>query len=81
MKEIKYCVFAKDFKDTSEVPKDRDLFYRCSSCGEVIPSTPKDNIGCSCGNVFIDKDCWRLMINDFTKFEVVKKTIDNSGMY
>ncbi len=62
-----------EYKDTAEVPKDKNIFYRCLACGSEIPSIPVGNIGCNCGNVFIDKDCWRLVVADFSKFEVVKK--------
>lgn len=68
-----YDIVADNFKDTGEVPKDRDLFYRCRRCGGIIPSPPKDNVGCECGNVFIDIDTWRLAIMDFSIFEVVRK--------
>ena len=68
-----YEVVASNFKSTAEVPKDDDLFYRCGVCDVVIPSVPADNTGCACGNVFIDKDYWRLVVADLQKLEVVKK--------
>jgi len=73
MNNIRYQVVASNFKTTADVPKDDDLFYRCTDCGEAIPSIPDDNIGCECGNIFIDKDCWRLVVADMTKIEVVRK--------
>lgn len=63
-----------NYTSTSDVPKDDDIFYRCTDCGYVIPSIPDDNIGCCCGNVYIDKDWWRLVVVDFRKFEVLRKT-------
>lgn len=68
-----YEVIASSFVRTSDVPKDEDIFYRCTECGSVIPSVPDDNIGCECGNVFIDKDYWRLIVVDLGKLEAVKK--------
>jgi len=68
-----YKVVAANFQSTTDIPKDDDLFYRCTDCGAVIPSVPTDNIGCTCGNVFIDKDYWRLVVADLSKFEVVSK--------
>jgi hypothetical protein len=59
------------FTDTSQVPRDHNLFYHCKECGDVIPSVPKDNVGCTCGNVIIDKDMHRLSVWDFGQFEVV----------
>jgi hypothetical protein len=69
----KYEVIYSGFKNTSEIPKDEDIFYRCMDCGGVIPSVPDDNVGCKCGNIFIDKDYWRLIVVDLTKLEVVRK--------
>lgn len=73
MKKYKYDIVVKNIKDTSEAPKDNDLFYRCRNCGGIIPSIPKDNIGCECGNIFIDIEYWRLAIRDYSLFEVVKR--------
>lgn len=73
MTNNEFEVVATGFKRTTDVPKDEDLFYRCAECGTVIPSVPADNIGCECGNIFIDKDYWRLVVVDLTKLEVVKK--------
>jgi len=72
MNEDKYEVISAGFDNTSEVPKDRDIFYRCTNCGGAIPSLPIDNIGCNCGNVFIDKDYCRLIVMDITKFNAVR---------
>jgi len=72
---FEYEIIPEKFNSTADVPRDDDIFYRCTDCETVIPSVPDDNIGCTCGNVFIDKDCWRLIIVDFTKFEVVRKKV------
>ena len=53
------------FTDTSQVPRGNDIFYRCNKCGVSIPSVPSGNIGCDCGNVFIDRDYHRLDVEDF----------------
>ena len=68
-----YNVVASKFKNTSEVPRDDDVFYRCGECNSMVPSVPADNIGCGCGNIFIDKDSWRLMVVDISKLEVLRK--------
>lgn len=62
-----------EYKDTSEVPRDTNIFYRCKKCDSVIPSVPKSNLGCTCGNVFIDRDYMRLAVDDFSNFEVLRK--------
>ena len=70
----KFQIIGMDYKNTADIPKDEDIFYRCTDCGDTIPSVPDDNIGCSCGNIFIDKDCWRLVIVNLTKMEVLRKS-------
>jgi len=73
MTELDYELVGNDYHDTANVPKDDDIFYRCTACGKMIPSIPDDNVGCECGNVFIDKDCWRLEVDSFGKFEVLRR--------
>jgi len=73
MSNLEYEIISSAFNSTADVPRDKDIFYRCNICGTVIPSVPSDNIGCKCGNVFIDKDYWRLVVVDLTKSEAVRK--------
>ena len=47
-----------DFSDG--YPTGKGLFYRCRNCGDAVASRPSDNLGCSCGNLFIDVDYHRL---------------------
>ena len=67
-----YIILGSNYQKTSDIPKGKDISYLCLDCGDIIPSIPKENIGCKCGNVFIDKDCWRLIIVDLTKLQTVK---------
>jgi hypothetical protein len=60
------------FTDTSQVPKGNEIFYRCGKCGVSISSIPRGNIGCDCGNVFVDRDYHRLAVEDFEQFELVE---------
>ncbi len=69
----RYEFVASRFKRLSEIPKDDDLYYKCSDCNRIIPSIPTKNIGCECGNIFIDKDYWRLVVADLSKIEVLRK--------
>jgi len=74
MIEYNYELIGKDYDDTANVPKDDDIWYRCMHCGKMIPSVPDDNVGCECGNVFIDKDCWRLVVVNLRKMEVLRRS-------
>ena len=75
MKEHDYELVDNDYDDPSSVPRDDGLFYHCTDCGDVVPSVPDDNVVCRCGNVFIDKECWRLIVADMDNFEVLRKRI------
>ena len=81
MTDNEYELIGSNYGNSGEVPKDRDLFYRCTDCGGVIPSVPKDSAGCSCGNVFIDRDYWRLVVADMKKFEVLRKACGRGHRY
>ena len=72
MKNLHFEVIGNGYTDTSQVPKDNDLLYRCTLCGAAIRSVPRESGGCNCGNIFIDKDYWRLIVVDFKHFEVVR---------
>ena len=68
-----YEVVAASISDESEAPKGQGIYYRCTTCGGVIPSQPDDNVGCECGNLFIDIDYFRLAVRDLSKFEAVRR--------
>jgi len=72
MSDVAFDILPLVFFTTADVPRDDDLFYRCLMCGGVIPSVPDDNIGCTCGNIFIDKDTWRLIVVDLSKLQVIR---------
>ena len=72
MTKQKFEIVGANYASTADIPKDDDLYYHCLDCGGIIPSVPNDNIGCDCGNVFIDKDYWRLVVADLSKMEVLK---------
>lgn len=74
MNNAPYEIVADDLSDTSQVPRAHDLFYECGKCGDFISSQPNDSTGCGCGNVFIDTDSIRLLVEDFSAFRVVRKT-------
>lgn len=70
---MNYQILQRKIKDTAKAKRGRGIFYKCEKCGEMIYSVPKDNIGCKCGNVFIDVNYGRLAIDDYSKFIVLKE--------
>lgn len=73
MSEHTYEFIGTNYKSTADIPRDEDIYYRCDDCGDIIPSVPAHNIGCKCGNVFIDKDYWRLIVADLSKMSVLRR--------
>jgi len=73
MKDQEFKIISDKIKDTSEAIKGKDIFYKCTLCGGIISSIPKDNVGCECGNIFIDVDYVRLAVDDYSHFMVIKK--------
>lgn len=61
------------FNSKRGYPVARNLFYRCKSCGETIPSQPNECMGCSCGNIFIDVDYARISIKRNSDIQLLKK--------
>lgn len=64
-----------NFDPVAGYPAGPDIFYECSKCGGVIPSEPKDGIGCSCRNIFIDVDAGRVSIRDDSMMKIFKESI------
>jgi hypothetical protein len=68
-----FFVVRDDYSEKDRVDRGADLFYFCEKCGEAIPSIPKDNGGCQCGNIYIDKDYFRLVVEDYSNFKVIRR--------
>ncbi len=73
MTEERFELLTVAVRDESEAPKGPDIYYRCRLCSCMVPSQPNDNVGCKCGNIFIDIDYFRLVVRDFGAFEVVRR--------
>ena len=73
MRQREFELLTASVRDESEAPKGPDIYYRCTICSVAIPSQPDDNVGCKCGNIFIDIDYFRLVVRDFNPFEVVRR--------
>lgn len=57
-------------------PVAKDLYYRCTTCGDLIPSQPEDSIGCQCGNLFIDIDYARISVKRDKDIELYRGNPD-----
>lgn len=68
-----YELLGNNYTNTATIPRGKDIYYHCLKCDSVVPSVPKDNVGCDCNNIFIDRDYVRLAVEDYTQFEVIRK--------
>ena len=73
MSNVSYEILRIGIGDTKEAKRGKDIFYKCNKCQSIIPSMPKDNTNCLCGNIGIDKDLNRLFVEDYSNFIVLKK--------
>lgn len=68
-----YEILDIKIKNTSDAIRGKDIYYKCNLCQTIIPSTPKDDAGCSCGNIGIDRDLIRLFVKDYSNFIILRK--------
>ncbi len=73
MSDQRYRVIADGNSCTSEIPKGKNIYYRCALCDKQLPSQPHDNMGCDCGNVFIDIDSFKVAARNLSAFLVVER--------
>jgi hypothetical protein len=73
MKNMSYLVLDITIDDTRDAIKGKDIFYKCAICKSIIPSIPRENSSCLCGNIGIDKDLNRLFVRDYNKFLILRR--------
>lgn len=61
------------FDKTTPIPRGHDLYYQCLTCSDTMRSVPKDNSSCSCGNVHVDVDAFRVAIRNYAEFRILRK--------
>jgi hypothetical protein len=72
LNENEYEVVFTDITDLAEVRRNEDIYIICTICGDAIPTAPKKNVGCECGNVYLDLDYCRIGTKDLSKCKVVR---------
>ena len=73
MKEKQFEIVDLQLSDACEAPRGDEFFYRCRKCNGIIPSAPENTIGCSCENIIIDLEYFRIAVRDLESFEVLRK--------
>jgi hypothetical protein len=54
-------------------PSAPELFYLCKRCGSVVSSAPTSNLGCTCGDVFVDLDAGRLVLRNAKRVSLLRR--------
>lgn len=67
-----YKILPLDVTCESQAIRGPKISYLCTRCGDLTPSQPDDNCGCSCGNIFIDLDYFRLDVEEWSCFKIVE---------
>ena len=70
--EVLHESFEPIYASRSEIPKAKDIYYRCLRCGDVVPSAPRESIECRCRNVSIDTGYFRLDLEDPGQVQILK---------
>lgn len=73
MSGYRFEIYAENLSKADPIPRGRDLKYKCLACGDMLHSIPDDNGGCSCDNIFIDKDYFRIVIKDYSNFQILRR--------
>lgn len=60
-----------DFK--KGYPSNKNIFYECEICKDVIMSDPSDFVECKCSNIMIDVSFSRIAIKDESKVKVFEQ--------
>ncbi len=70
--EANYETLDITINNTRDAVRGRDIYYKCNICHSIISSTPRDDAGCACGNIGIDRDMIRLFVRDFSNFVILR---------
>jgi hypothetical protein len=71
--EICFKCNPKIFSDEDVIPKGKEYFYMCTDCEVILPSRVSNPVACSCSNIVIDPDMFRLSVKKFGSFRVLEK--------
>lgn len=58
----------------SKLPKGEEYYYQCMVCRTILPSNPIEPVRCACRNIALDPEMFKLRIDNYKKFNVLKET-------
>ena len=71
-KTMTFECLGSDYDFDIKKPKGSHYFYRCENCRVILPSNPDDPCECACGNIALDPEVFKMGVNDYKKFSVLK---------
>ncbi len=54
-------------------PKGSTYFYMCEVCRVILPSNPEKPCECSCGNIVLDPEVFKMSVENYKKFRVLER--------
>jgi hypothetical protein len=75
--KMQYNFLVDDTKYDFDIkkPKGDIYFYRCDFCRTILPSNPTDAVSCSCGNITLDPEMFKMGVDNYKKFTVLELTM------
>jgi hypothetical protein len=81
----------RTYRRVEQIPRDLDLYLRCTECGDVVPTLPGVDEACSCRNIVVqgmaetesgemaDWEIGRLSVSHLDRVELVRDARDVVG--
>jgi hypothetical protein len=70
--KLAFEVLGSNYDFDIKKPKGPEYYYRCDICRAILPSNPGHPCECACGNVALDPEMFKMGVDDYTKFSVLK---------
>jgi len=72
-KRINFELLNDSYELDVEKPKGDGFFYMCEICRSILPSNPEGPAECSCGNIVLDPEMFKMSVSNYKKFKVLKR--------
>jgi ribosomal protein S27E len=70
--EIIFTIDSTYYDVESKKPKGNNFYYKCEECNVIMPSNPSGPTECTCGNIVLDPEMFKMSVNNYGKFKVLE---------
>jgi hypothetical protein len=70
--DIRFFVHDQKYDLTSKKPRGDKYYYQCLVCEAIIKSNTSYPCECSCGNITLDPDMFKISVNNYKYFRVLE---------